>query len=142
MGLLDHRKTWQFRVHASSQDCISAFADAFAPGGGRLLVKAKWEVSQSGDRAVATYGGRAGLIKGVTMLSSRATSEEDAAVGSEVTFEVENVTDGTATCAMWLSSRSSTIGFTADGRFFKPYMRAVEDHLRKRDPRLEVSKTG
>lgn len=87
---------------------------------------------------MAIYRGRAGLIKGVTMLSSTATSEEQAAIGSEVTFEVERAADGAATCAMWLSSGSSTLGFTNDGRFFRPYMRAVEGQLRRCSRQLRV----
>jgi hypothetical protein len=59
---------------------------------------------------------------------------------SEVSFEVEEFKDGTATCAMWLGSRSAVMGFTADGRFFRPYMRAVESQLQQVDPRLQVSK--
>jgi hypothetical protein len=42
---------------------------------------------------------------------------------------------------MWLSTASTRIGCTADGRFFRPYMRAVEAHLRRIDARLTVSKT-
>jgi hypothetical protein len=103
-------------------------------------MKAKWAVEAYTDGAVATYQGRAGLMKGLTLLSSRASDEEQGAIGSEVTFEVEDSTDGVSTCAMWLSSRTSTVGFTADGRFFRPYMRAVEDHLRQIDPSLQVQK--
>jgi hypothetical protein len=141
VGILDHRRTWHYRVHSTPQECVSAFARAFASGGG-LMIRAKWEVRQSFRGAVAVYAGRAGLIKGVTMLSARATSEQDAAVGSEVSFEVEEVTGETVQCAMRLSSRSSSRGFTADGRFFRPYMRAVESQLRLIDPRIEVSKAG
>src|SRR5579863_9878893 len=118
MGIRDHRKTWRFRVNGSPQECVAAFRKAFTErGSGGVLVKAKWDVRQSGDRAVAIYRGRAGLVKGVTMLSSRATSEEQAAIGSEVTFEIESTDPSTVTCAMWLSSGSRTFGFTNDGRF-------------------------
>jgi hypothetical protein len=119
---------------------VAAFARAFSKAGGGHLVKAKWDVRPSGNGAVAAYRGRAGLIKGITIMSSTATAEEQAAMDSEVTFKVEEVTDGTATCAMWLSSKSTSLGFTSDGRFFRPYMRSVEDQLRQIDPRIAVSK--
>jgi hypothetical protein len=138
MGLLDHRRTWRFRVAGSEDDCVMAFQNAFSSGA--HLMKAKWAVEAYSDGATATYQGRAGLMKGLTLLSSRASDEEAGAIGSEVTFEVEDSTDGVSTCAMWLSSRSSTVGFTADGHFFRPYMRAVEDHLRQIDPSLQVQK--
>jgi hypothetical protein len=138
MGIFDHRKTWRFRVNGPPQDCVAAFTDAFS--GGAHIMKAKWDISRSGNGAVATYRGRAGVMKALTVLSSRASDEEAGAIGSQVTFEVEDIADGAATCAMWLSSGSKSIGFTADGRFFRPYMRAVEDHLRQIDPALQVAK--
>jgi hypothetical protein len=138
MGLLDHRKTWRFRITASEEDCISAFTAAFS--GGAHLMKAKWSLEAYDNGATATYQGRAGLMKGLTLLSSRASDEEARAIGSEVTFEVEDISGGRATCAMWLSSKTSTVGFTADGRFFRPYMQAVETHLRSIDPAVQVQK--
>jgi hypothetical protein len=142
MGIRDHRRTWRFQINGSPQECVTAFSRAFTErGSGGVFAKAKWDIRQSDGRAVAIYRGRAGLIKGVTMLSSTATSEEQAAIGSEVTFEVERVANGAATCAMWLSSGSSTFGFTNDGRFFRPYMRAVEGRLRQVDPDLSVTKS-
>jgi hypothetical protein len=139
VGIMDHRKTWRFRVNGSPQACIDAFAQAFAEGGG-ILARGKWDIRRSGKGAVAIYGGRAGLIKGLTMMSATASAEESAAVGSEVTFEIEEAANGTSICAMWLSTRGSRLGFTADGRFFRPYMRAVENRLQQLDPRLSVSK--
>jgi hypothetical protein len=139
MGILDHRKTWRFRVNGSAQDCVAAFTRAFTTGGG-LLLRAKWDIRQSGSGAMAIYRGRAGVIKVATIMSSRATAEEDSAIGSTVTFEIEQVSDGTVTCAMWLSSGSSSLGFTSDGRFFRPYMRAVENQLRQVDPSVAVAK--
>jgi hypothetical protein len=142
MGILDHRKTWRFQLNGSPQQCAEAFRKAFTErGSGGVLAKAKWEVQQSGSQTVAIYRGRAGLIKGMTMLSSTATSEEQAAVGSQVTFQVERAAGGSSTCAMWLSAGSSTLGFTNDGRFFRPYMRAVEGQLRRVDPGLSVNKS-
>jgi hypothetical protein len=139
MGILDHRKTWRFRVNGSEQDCMAAFRQAFSTGGG-LIARAKWDVRRSGNGAVAVYRGRAGLVKVATIMSSTASAEEDSAVGSEVKFEIEDVSAGTVTCAMWLSSGGSSLGFTSDARFFRPYMRAVEDQLRRVDSSVSVSK--
>jgi hypothetical protein len=142
MSILDHRKTWHFQVKGSPQDCIAAFRAAFtARGSGGIIAKAKWDVRQSGNGAVAIYGGRAGLIKGLTILSSMATAEEEGAIGSQVTFEIEGVADGQVKCAMWLSHVATRLGFTNDGRFFRPYMRAVEGQLRRVDPALRVGKS-
>lgn len=142
MSILDHRKTWRFQVKGSPQDCIAAFRAAFTePGSGGIIAKAKWDVRQSGNGAAAIYGGRAGLIKGLTILSSTATAEEQGAIGSQVTFEIEEVANGQVTCAMWLSQNATRLGFTNDGRFFRPYMRAVEGRLRRVDPSLRVGKS-
>jgi hypothetical protein len=142
MSILDHRKTWHFQLKGSPQDCVAAFTAAFtAPGGGGIIAKAKWDVSRSGDGAVAIYRGRAGLVKGLTILSSMATAEEQGAIGSQVTFEIEGVADGQVKCAMWLSHGASRLGFTNDGRFFRPYMRSVEGQLRRVDPTLAVGKS-
>jgi hypothetical protein len=139
VNIFDHQKTWRFKLKAKPPECLVAFRDAFS--GGVHLMQAKWDVSISGTTATAEYQGRAGLMKGLTMLSRRATSEEDRAIGSTVTFEVEDVADdGTATCAMWLSANSTIVGFTADGRFFRPYMRAVTDQLTKVDPSVQIQK--
>lgn len=142
MRLTDHRKTWRFRVHGSSDQCVAAFGQAFSKASGGLLARAKWDVRPSGNGAVAVYRGRSGVIGVATMLSSTASAEQDNALGSEVTFEIEGTAaDGTVTCAMWLSNGSTTIGFTSDARFFRPYMRAVEDQLRRIDPGVEVAKS-
>jgi hypothetical protein len=142
MRLMDHRKTWRFRLHGSSEQCVTAFERAFSKESGGLLARAKWDVRPSGNGAVAEYQGRSGVIGVATMLSSTASAEQESAIGSEVAFEIEGITaDGNVTCAMWLSSGSTTIGFTSDGRFFRPYMRAVEDQLRRIDPAVQVAKS-
>jgi hypothetical protein len=138
-GLLDHRKTWRYRVAATSEDCVSGFITAFSGSGG-LVLKAKWSVTRSPNGAVAVYEGRKGLAVLGTAFSETAQSEEQSAVGSEVRFEIEGTDNGRTICAMWLASRASRIGFTMDGRFFRPYMRAVEDELRRVDPSLQVMK--
>jgi hypothetical protein len=142
VGLFDHRRTWHFKLTAPPERCLTAFTSAFdgSRRGGPVVARAKWSVSTTGRGAVATYKGRAGLVKGVTMLSSRASNEEDAAIGSQVSFEVEPQGDGLTVCTMWLSSSSNVIGFTADGRFFRPYMRMVQDRLGELDPAMQFDK--
>ncbi|MEX2554606.1 MAG: hypothetical protein WEB06_03120 [Actinomycetota bacterium] len=138
MGLFDHSKTWRFSVRASSSDCLSAFVNAFS--GGFHLAAAKWQVERSGNEATATYRGRAGIGKLASSLSSRAASEEEGAIGSGVSFTVEEDENERKTCAMWLSTSSKRLGFTSDARFFRPYMRAVERNLRNLDPTLSLAK--
>lgn len=46
--------------------------------------------------------------------------------------------DGYTTCAMWLASRATRLGFTSDARFFKSYLRALEAQPRLEDPDLMV----
>jgi hypothetical protein len=139
MGLLDHRKTWRYKVAASPEHCVRGFAAAFSGKGG-LVVKAKWSVSQTPNGAVAVYEGRRGFANFATALSETAQAEERGAIGSQVKFEIEEQRDGSTICAMWLATRATRLGFTNDGRFFRPYMRAVEAHLRQADPSLQVMK--
>jgi hypothetical protein len=139
MGLLDHRKTWRYKVAASPEQCVSGFAAAFSGKGG-LVVKAKWSVARTPEGAVAVYEGRKGFATFATALSQTAQAEEQGAIGSEVKFEIEEQSNGSTICAMWLASRATRLGFTNDGRFFRPYMRAVEAQLRQVDPSLQVMK--
>lgn len=138
-SMLDHRKTWHYRVAASEAQCLRAFANAFSAGGG-LLSRAKWDLRAGSDSAVATYQGRKGIIAAVTALSETASAEQEGAVGSEVKFEVVARDGDHVICAMWLASYGSRLGFTNDARFFRPYMRAVEDELRRLDPATQVVK--
>jgi hypothetical protein len=139
IGLLDHLKTWRYKVAASPDECVSGFVDAFSGRGG-LFLKAKWSVNRTPKGASAVYEGRKGLVIVATALSETAQSEEAGAIGSEVRFEIEEQGDGFTICAMWLESRATRIGFTNDGRFIRPYMRAVETQLRQTDPSLQVVK--
>jgi hypothetical protein len=139
LGILDHKKTWRYSLHAPSASCVEAFRRAFS--GGFHIASARWDVSGSENKATAIYLSRAGVGKLVSILSSRAESEEESAVGSQVSFEAKQEPGGTTTCTLWLSSASKRIGFTSDARFFRPYMRAVERHLRALDPTLTVAKT-
>ncbi len=138
-GLLDHLATWRYRVSVSPEQCVNGFTDAFSGSGG-LVAKAKWTIDHTSRGAVAVYEGRRGLAAAATAFSQTAQSEEEGAIGSEIRFELEEEGDGYIICAMWLESRTTRIGFTSDGRFFRPYMRAVETHLRQVDPTLQVVK--
>jgi hypothetical protein len=134
-----------FLVAASPEACVAAFRAAFGKQAGTTIMRARWEItispaSNGALTAIATYVGRAGLAKGVTMLSATATREEDNAAGLEVTFEAKPNGGGATECSMWLSSRESGFGFTADGRFFRPYMRVVVGHLAALDPSISVQK--
>jgi hypothetical protein len=138
MGLLDHQKTWRYKVAAPPERCISGFVAAFSGKGG-VLLKAKWAVQRTPNGATAVYQGRGGVVGFASALSEMARSEEAGAAGSEVRFEIEQQSAGQTVCAMWLASSSTRLGFTNDARFFKPYMRAVEDQLRLIDPKLHVA---
>ena len=61
------------------------------------------------------------------------------AIGSEVKFEIEGSHGGRTVCVMRVESHGSTMGFTSDARFFRPYLRAVDTELRRIDPSLETN---
>jgi hypothetical protein len=138
-GLLDHRRTWRYRVAAPESECIRAFVNAFSAGGG-VLLRSKWKVQPGPTGAVAVYEGRKGILAATTLLSETATAEQGGALGSEVKFEVLGRDGEHTICEMWLASRASRVGFTNDARFFRPYMRAVEVELRRLDPSTQVAK--
>lgn len=137
---MDHRRTWRYRLRASPEQCVAKFQEAFTNGGG-LLLRAKWSVLRSGNGATAVYKGRGGLAVIGTAFSQTAQSEEQGAIGSEVRFEIEDLSGERVVCAMWLAQRSTRLGFTSDARFFRPYLRAVEGRLRTLDAALEVEKS-
>lgn len=132
LRLLDHRRTWRFRVAAPPAACVQAFNDGFSKQ--NIVLRGRWDIDRGPDEATATYKGRGGVMAAVTMLSKTATVEQDGAIGSEVRFTTEQTDDQHTICAMWLASSATKFGFTADARFIKPYMRAVETELRKLDP--------
>lgn len=143
MGLLDHRRTWEYEVAASPEQCVAAFMRAFTGSGG-LIAKANWDVARTSSGAVATYGGRKGLGALAGVMSRTSAHEQDTAVGSKVTFEAAPSPSGGAHCSMWLSFSgragvAGILGATADGRFIRPYMQAVADELRTIDPTLRVT---
>jgi hypothetical protein len=138
VGILDHNKSWGWKLSADPKDCIQAFINAFLQGG-TLLKKAKWEIESDDKSATATYLGRGGLIGGLTSLSQSASSEQDGAIGSTITFQIEEIEDdGTVSCAMWMSSSAGKFGFTADARFMRPYMQAVTGYLAALDPSVQT----
>lgn len=139
-GILDHRKTFYYKVAATPEACISAFTTAFGSGGGGLLLKAGWTVQRSSDGAVANYEGRKGIGAIGAALSQSAASEQGGAVDSKVQFLID-AEDGRHTyCSMWLTEHGSRLGFVNDGRFIRPYMRSVESELSKLDSEIEVIK--
>lgn len=144
MGLLDHRRTWRYVVRAAPNQCIDAFFAAFSSSGG-LIMKAEWKLSRTRGGATAVYKGRRGIGAMAGMLSKTTAIEQESAIGSTVTFEIEESRGGQVGCAMWLSSSgragvAGLLGFTSDARFIRPYMRAVEDRLRQIDPDLQIGK--
>ena len=145
MGLLDHRRTWHYEVAAAPDACISAFERAFKGRGG-LISKARWQVTRSGNGALAIYGGRKGLGAVGGTLSQTSAHEQDTALGSEVRFEVEPAGNGKSACSMWLamSGRAGVaglLGSTADARFIRPYMQAVSAEILNIDPSARTSTT-
>ena len=103
----------------------------------------QWELASQGARTIATYKGRSDVGQLMSALSSRASSEQDAAKGSQLVFEVTGFDSATqkASCRMWLASATNVMGvFIADARFFRTAMNAVEKELRTLDPGLSVSK--
>jgi hypothetical protein len=144
VGVLDHRRTWRYVVQAAPNQCINAFAAAFSGSGG-LIVKADWRVSRKSNEAVAVYKGRKGLGSATGLFSRTSALEQDSAVGSTVTFKIEETRAGQTVCVMWLSYSgragvAGLLGFTSDARFMRPYMRAVADRLREIDPEVKVGK--
>lgn len=140
VGILDHRSTWLYRVEASPDACVAAFAKAFTDGGG-LLAKAKWKVDRTPRGATATYAGRRGIGAIGPALSATQRGEEQGAVGSRVVLEIEQQEPGRTTCTVWLAEHGSKMGFTADARFIRPYFGSVQAELRALDPTLEVAKS-
>lgn len=148
MGIFDHRRTWEFRVHASPQACIDAFSKALNNSGG-LVMSGKWSVASGTSamglpEACGTYAGRGGAIGALTMLSARASDERDAAIGSRLAFRVLNHDPGSGLtrCAMELTEWTTLyFFFVADARFFRSSMSGVARRFRALDPGMELSKT-
>ena len=148
MGIFDHRKTWSFDVSASPEACIDAFVAAMTDKSALRLMATSWSVTRgrSADglpTAVATYEGRAGLAGALTVLSSRATAEKDAAVGSRLSFKVVSIdaARGRTRCAMAMTQVASVyFFFIADARFFRSAMNHVGRCLSRVDQSLLLQK--
>ncbi|GAA2600419.1 hypothetical protein GCM10010399_34050 [Dactylosporangium fulvum] len=145
MGLLDHNRTWRIATNASPADCVRVFADCLN-GRNASLLGSRWRVStseaKSGRRtAVAFYEGRTGVVGLMSAMSQRASAEQDAARGSELTFTATPGRDGSTTCTMEMTQVTKVyLVFTADARFFRSAMRRVARRLRDLDAGLEVVK--
>ncbi|MDA0167074.1 hypothetical protein OM076_42835 [Solirubrobacter ginsenosidimutans] len=142
MGMLDHRRTWEYDVAATPDACIEAFGRAFSGGGG--LIRASWAVNRTGKGAVATYKGRKGIGALGGVLSKTAAQEQDTAIGSTVTFQINGSTGGRTVCSMWLSGSGRSgigglMGATSDARFIRPYMQAVRSQLLALDASAHVT---
>jgi hypothetical protein len=138
LKFMNLRSSWKYRVEASPEQCVTAFINAFSGRGG-FLVKANWSVSRSGSGAVAVYNGRAGIGAIAGGGNGRSAAEMESAIGSEVRLEAEGSQDGRTTCSMRVGVRGTTMGFTSDARFFRPYLRAVDAEFQRLDPSVEMS---
>jgi hypothetical protein len=138
MGLLDHKRTWRFRVNAPPEVCIAGFRTAFERG--NVLTKGNWDIDATNRGATATYQGLGGVGQFVRAFSRTAQAIEQGALGSKVSFEIESTDNGCTQCAMWLSEHGTRFGFTNDAGVFRRHMQAVQRHLRKLDPGVEIAK--
>jgi hypothetical protein len=143
MGLLDHRRQWQYIVNAPAAACVDAFTEAFA-GRATLVANAEWTVRRTGGGAVAVYEGRKGLAAVVGAMNKVSALEHDTARGSEVKFDAEPGNDGRSVCSMHLalSGRAGIaglLGVTSDARFIRPYMQRVTRAILTLDPSAEVT---
>jgi hypothetical protein len=137
VGLLDHLRTHTYRVQATPSSCMDAFEQAFKGG---LLMKGNWSVARAGQKAVARYEGRGGLLGAMTIMSETGSATEARAQGSEITLEIVGKDHERTICSVWLSSRSSRLGFTDDAAVMRRYMHAVDRSLRGLDPSVQVAK--
>jgi len=146
MGIFDHHRTWHFELASPPDACLDAFATSLTRGGPQLLAS-RWQVARSTgpggqQTAVGTYEGRGGVVGLLTTMSRRSASEENAAAGSRMTFQVAPGAPGgrtRATLAMTATTRVFLF-FTADARFFRSTMNRVARRLRSLDPGLSVTK--
>ena len=142
MGRRDHRRTWHYEVAAPPGDCIRAFAAAFN-GKGRMGAQGRWSVSSAADSAKATYEGRKGMGATIGALSRTSGQEADTAIGSQVSFTIEDSDEERTQCSMWLASSGRSgiaglFGATADANIIRPYMQAVGGELLKLDPQTQI----
>ena len=143
MSLNDHRKSYEFHVRASAQECVSAFRSAMSGSGAWSLTGSKWEFIQRGSKTVAVYQGRSDLMQFTGMLAGGrsgqvARNEAANAIGSQVEFEVAGTdNEGRTVCRMHLAEHGvSGMVFTSDARFIRPAMQRVRKALKTLDPHM------
>jgi hypothetical protein len=95
-------------------------------------------VRQVNGGAVAEYQGRGGVVGALSFLSQTGQAVESRAKGSQVTFKIEGQREAQTTCSMWLSSRSTKIGFTDDAAVIRKHMQAVAKQLTQLDVSMHV----
>lgn len=138
MGFMDHRRTWTFRVAATSEECIDAFARAFESKA-TALINADWSVAKSPRSAVATYHANRG-ISAMARWSRQARINERMASGSQITFEITGSANGYTECVMQLTRWTTRMLFTQQVGVLRSYMRGVPRRLRELDPAVQVMK--
>ncbi|MFG2052828.1 hypothetical protein ACGFI9_02255 [Micromonospora sp. NPDC048930] len=149
MGLMDHRKTWQFELKAAPDRCLTAFDVALNGRSAFSMRKARWDVRRTTSgaglpAAVGTYAGRDGAAALLMTFAGRSIAEDDqAAIGSEISFEVRahDRSTGRTKCAMWLSRRGvRMVDFTAQAGFLRASMKDVASKLAELDSSVTVTK--
>ena len=78
--------------------CVQAFASAFSDRAG--FANADWDIKARGTGVVAIYKGRRGLGTMAGIMSKTSALEQDTAIGSEVSFEIQRSEGGRTVCAM------------------------------------------
>ncbi len=143
MGINDHRRTFEFHVHAPAQVCASAFQRAMSASKAWSITGSKWEFSQRGPVTVAVYQGRSDLMEFFGAFAGGrsgdvARAEAANAIGSEVEFNVVGTDEqGCTVCRMHLATRGvSSAVFTSDARFIRPAMQRVARELATIDPHM------
>lgn len=84
------------------------------------------------------------MIGAATMMSRRSAEEQDAALGSVLTFQVteHDSNSGITRCAMGMTRTGRIyLFFIPDARFFRAAMNRVARQLRAVDPNLTVTKS-
>jgi hypothetical protein len=149
VGIFDHHKQWDFETRADAAACVVAFSEALTGRnlGASFRMTGRWDVRKlTQTSARATYKGRGGVLRGITPISQGATREQQAAKGSELSFEVSppRAQRDRTKCSLWLSHRAvisiAFIPFTADARFIRGSMRQVAQRLRTADPTTTLLK--
>ncbi|MEU2613021.1 hypothetical protein ABZ570_15790 [Micromonospora sp. NPDC007271] len=148
MGILDHRRTWHFTLAAPPDECINAFLGGLAGKKGFQLLRSQWEphrgTAHGLPTASGTYRGRSGAIGAVTSMSRRATEEQEAAIGSVLSFQVtgHDSNSGRTRCSMAMTRTGRVfLFFTPDARFFRAAMNRVAHQLRAVDANLTMTKS-